>query len=100
MTVEELGQRLSSSELTEWLAFYNLEPFGGNIDALRIGSVNATLANINKNPKLRMKSYTPKDFAIGFSDDSYNGNKQQTWFNHQKIMNSIAKKHNKKIRKK
>jgi hypothetical protein len=27
-TVEELGRELSSAEFTEWLAFYELEPFG------------------------------------------------------------------------
>jgi hypothetical protein len=32
MTVAELGRRMSSAEVTEWQAFYRLEPFGRTAD--------------------------------------------------------------------
>ena len=43
MTVAELGNRMSYSELMEWIAFYNLEPFG---DEWRMAGMQcATIAN-------------------------------------------------------
>ena len=45
MTVAELNQRMSSRELSEWMAFYRIEPFGdvrGDVQAAVIAQ--STLA--------------------------------------------------------
>lgn len=44
-TVGELRDRISSRELTHWIAYYQLSPFGPRQDDYRSGAVAATLAN-------------------------------------------------------
>jgi len=48
MTVSRLLAELSSSELTEWQAFANMEPFGGAVDDLRAGLGPALTVNMNR----------------------------------------------------
>lgn len=64
MTVGELLARISSKELTEWMAFYTLEPFGVETEFLGHAITSAVVANANK-PKGK-KSYTPEDFMPKF----------------------------------
>lgn len=63
MTVQELLARISSQELSEWMAYYSLEPWGTETDDLRAGIVASTIANVNRDPKKRRKPYTAQDFA-------------------------------------
>ena len=70
MTVAELLARISSAELTEWMAFAELEPFGGDVPFLGSAIVASTVANANRKqgtkampisefmPKWRTKSQT------------------------------------------
>ena len=44
----ELLNKIDSRELSEWMAFYQLEPFGEWRDDYRAGMISATLANINR----------------------------------------------------
>jgi len=37
---------MSSSEFSEWMAFYSLEPFGEERDDLRAGSIASPLLNV------------------------------------------------------
>lgn len=60
MTVAELLSRISSKELTEWQAFYNLEPFGYEVDMFGPAQVSATLVAINS--KKGSKAPQAKDF--------------------------------------
>lgn len=46
MPVAELQARMSSGEFTEWIAYYQLEPFGPWRDDVRIGTLGAGLAGI------------------------------------------------------
>lgn len=55
----QLLAEISSAELTEWQAFYDLEPFGDIRADLRSGIVASTLANVMGDPK---KPTSPKDF--------------------------------------
>ena len=52
--------RIESDELTEWMAFYQLEPFGDMRADLRSGVVAATFANANRSKNA--KAFTPEDF--------------------------------------
>lgn len=45
MTVSELLLRLSRSELIEWMAFYQLEPWGARVADNHFGTVAAAIAN-------------------------------------------------------
>jgi len=53
MTVSELLNRISSRELSEWMAFYNEEPWGTEIDLYGHAMTTSTLLNIYR------KSGTP-----------------------------------------
>jgi hypothetical protein len=60
MPVRELLARVGSDELTEWMAFYQLEPFGEMRADLRSGVVAATFANAYRTKDAR--PFTPEDF--------------------------------------
>ena len=61
MTVGELERRMTSRELSEWIAYDNVDPFGEVRDDLRTGIECATLAQINGT-----KNAKPKDFMPDF----------------------------------
>ena len=50
-TVSELEQSLSSSEFTEWSAYYSLEPFGAERDNWNIAQLCALFWNANRGKK-------------------------------------------------
>ena len=64
MTVAELLRRISSAELSEWAAYYALEPFGEERADLRSGIVAATVANASRSEK--QQPYSPADFMPQF----------------------------------
>lgn len=49
----------------EWLAYYEMDPFGRDRDDLRAGIIAATVANAAHGRK-RRKTYKPKDFMPKF----------------------------------
>jgi hypothetical protein len=66
--VEELQQRMSSSEFTRWIAYSRIEPFGFDWERWKVGVlassiVNAIYATIPvPKGRRRPKAMTPKDF--------------------------------------
>jgi hypothetical protein len=66
MTVGELLRRISSRELSEWLAFYELEPFGLERADMRAAIVASTVANTARDPKRRARPWMPGDFMPRF----------------------------------
>jgi hypothetical protein len=48
MTRAELLARISSEELTEWLAFYAIEPFGAEAGYFGHAITASTVANVNR----------------------------------------------------
>lgn len=62
MTVRELLARIDSRELTEWMAFFELEPWGCDVEDERFGVVAATVANVNRDAKKQPRPYTRDDF--------------------------------------
>lgn len=62
MTVRELLARIDSRELSEWSAYFGLEPWGTEVEDWRAGLVASTIANANRDPKRQKKPYQPKDF--------------------------------------
>ena len=62
MTVEELGQRMSSRELTEWRAYYDLEPFGDCREDFRTGILASLIANMFRGKGDKVTA--PLDFMI------------------------------------
>lgn len=58
MTVRELLGRVDSRELTEWVAFHNLHPWGEERADLRAGIVASTVANCHSTKG----TFKPSDF--------------------------------------
>lgn len=48
------------AELTEWMAFYQLEPWGSRMEDMRAGEICAVVANVMAGTK--GKSFKPSDF--------------------------------------
>lgn len=71
MTVAELLARVSSRELSEWMAFYTLEPFGTEAYYYGFAIVAATVANAFR--EKGSKAFSPEDFMPKFEKQ-----KQQT----------------------
>lgn len=69
MPVGQLLASISSRELTEWQAFYQLEPFGEERDDLRSGIVASTVANTARDPKQHREPFLPRDFMPKFGDE-------------------------------
>ena len=65
MTVAELLKRTSSRELTEWMAFGQLEPFGSRASYYGQAIIAATVANVYR--KKGSKAYTAEDFIPRFT---------------------------------
>lgn len=62
MTISELRLRMTSRELTDWRAYYHLEPFGEERADLRSGIVASTIANVNRGKDV--KPFSPADFML------------------------------------
>ena len=60
MTVREMLARIDSNELSEWMAFYELDPFGSVRTDLNAGVIAATIANVNRGKN--GKTFQPSDF--------------------------------------
>lgn len=66
MTVAELLNRISSRELSEWMAYAEVEPFGEERADLRSGIIASTVANTARDPKKRKQPYTADEFMPQF----------------------------------
>ena len=64
MTRCELLQRISSKELTEWMAYYNIEPFGQETQYFGPAITSTILANVNRNKG--DKAHTVDEFMPQF----------------------------------
>jgi hypothetical protein len=58
---------VSSAEFTEWLGYYQIEPFGARIDDLRAGVIAAATYNVHRDVKKFPKALGPVD-VIGWLD--------------------------------
>lgn len=65
-THEELLDSMSGRELAEWMAFYQVEPFGDVRGDLQAGIVASTLANVYRDRKKKPKPYNPEEFMPKF----------------------------------
>ncbi len=83
MTVRELLARVDSRELSEWMAYYQLDPFGNVREDLQAGIVASTIANVNRGKN--DKAFQPSDF-MPFMEKP-----EQTVDDMKAVMDAIAK---------
>ena len=63
--MRQLLETIDSAELTEWLAYDQIEPFGPQREDLRTGLVCSTVANFSMSPP--KKPHKPSDYML-FAD--------------------------------
>lgn len=63
MTVDGMLRRMSSRELSEWIAFYNIEPFGEERQDLRNAMACCVMANAWRG---KGKAFKINDFMLRF----------------------------------
>ncbi|MGH6867180.1 MAG: phage tail assembly protein T [Methyloceanibacter sp.] len=64
MSVRQAQAEISGNEFAEWIAFMELEPFGGERGDLRAAIVASTVANANR--KKGARPFRPEDFMPDF----------------------------------
>ena len=88
MPVGELLRRMSSRELTEWMAFFSLEPWGTEVEDWRAGLIASTIANSYRDPKRRRKPYEPSDFMPRYEASKA---QEQSWEEQARILEMWAR---------
>lgn len=66
--MDQLLEAIPSRLLSEWMAFYRMEPFGPERDDVRNAHLMALLANIHRDPK-RSSAYEIEDFLLRYGDE-------------------------------
>jgi len=62
MTRARLVREISREELSEWIAFSQLEPFGTEFEEYLAALVASVIAEVNRNRKKRGKPFAPTEF--------------------------------------
>lgn len=76
---------ISSEELTEWAAYYRLDPFGSYRADVQAGIVASVIANVNAK---KGHSFTPSDFIPRF--DEADGKGKSKGMSPKEIYNNLA----------
>ena len=69
--MQQLLGELGSRELSEWMAYAQVEPFGVERENLHAGIVAATVANVNR--AKGKKALQPSDFLLDFKQQAKSG---------------------------
>lgn len=56
--------RMSSQELTEWMAYEDIEPFAAERNDVELAMLTTLTANANRNPKKRSEPFKIVDFLL------------------------------------
>ena len=60
MSVKRMLREFDSAEISEWMAFYEIDPWDQTRADFRSGVIASTIANANRSKK--SKTYSPADF--------------------------------------
>lgn len=75
-----------SAELTEWIAYYQIEPWGFNADNFRSAIIAETMANILRDPKKQPEPFKMTDFMINTDPPAPEPPKAETLYEKFKAM--------------
>ncbi|MEY8203803.1 MAG: DUF4035 domain-containing protein [Bermanella sp.] len=64
VNIDSMLASLTGLQMLEWEYFYQVEPFGAEVEELRFGNICATLANINRDSKTKL--FNPADFFVTY----------------------------------
>ena len=62
MSIARAMREIDSRELTYWMAYYKVEPWGARMDDIRMGMIASTIANCNRDPKRKPDPFQPIDY--------------------------------------
>jgi hypothetical protein len=91
MTVGEMLDKISSAELTEWMAYYQLDPFGNERNDLHSGIIASTVVNSQRTKKSD-KVYVPKDFMPDYDREPIEPEKPEVMEEKAKIIAQMFSK--------
>ena len=69
-TVEELLEGIDSAELTEWFAYYQVEPWGEERADWRSAMIARTMAEIHRDDKSRARPFQIDEFMPKFDGEA------------------------------
>jgi hypothetical protein len=64
-----LLRSISSRQLSEWMAFYKLEPFGPKREEIHAAMIAMVIANANRDEKSKPSPFMIEDFLLDFEGD-------------------------------
>jgi len=67
-TVRELLNRIDSRELSEWMLYEQMEPFGDTLTDMHASQLAYLLAETNRDTKKRKDPFKPDDFSLRFRE--------------------------------
>lgn len=79
---------MSSCEFSEWMAFFQLQPYGEWRADFRTASVMALIANVNRDPK-KTSEFTPQDFMPDFEKALDERQAQEEMPEHERVWNKV-----------
>lgn len=68
MPVKRAMREIDSAEFTEWLAYYDIEPFGERIADMRAGGITSAVYNVNRDTRKRPEPFRLLDFIPWVSE--------------------------------
>lgn len=79
---------MSSREFTEWMSFFQLQPYGEWRADFRTASLMALIANVNRDPN-KDKEFTPQDFMPNFEKALEEREAQEEIPAHERLWNKV-----------
>lgn len=79
---------MSSHEFAEWMAFFTLQPFGEWRDDFRFASLQALIADVNRDPK-KSKPFTQESFMPDFERAIDEQEEQEETPEHERVWQKI-----------
>lgn len=67
--MDHLLASMGSWRLSEWMAYYRLEPFGSKRDEIHAALIASVIANVNRDKDKKPFPYTIEDFLINFDEE-------------------------------
>lgn len=101
---------ISSRQLSEWMAFEAIDPFGERRADIRAAQIVTAIANVNRDPKTHKEPYTMDELMLRFDaplsgsqptdafgifdrdEEAITGGGRQTWQQQKAIMQALTEK--------
>lgn len=86
-TLKQLYREIDSAELSEWQAYYNIEPWGESKADIRTGIIASTIANVNRGKNT--KAFTYDNFVLKSKLEFEHEMKQRRKQSSEQIMSTL-----------